>query len=175
MDPFLGEIRIFPGNFAPKGWALCNGQVMPVSQNTALFSLLGFTYGGNGQTTFALPDLGGRVPIHAGQGPGLSSRSLGQTGGQVSVTVALTQMAGHSHTAQASSNAGTQSTPAGNVWAAGVGRRGQAFYAGTPGTSPVMSAATLGSAGGGQAHNNLPPYLTLNFIIALAGVFPARS
>jgi len=173
-DQFVGEIRIFTGSFAPKGWAFCNGQVLPIAQNTPIFSLLQTTYGGDGITTFALPDLRGRAPLHAGQGNGLTPRSLGATGGQASVALSAAQMPIHSHTARARSGAGDQNSPAGNVWAAGVGRRGQAFYATAPGASPAMSAAALGPAGGAQPHNNMPPYLTLNFIIALQGIFPSR-
>jgi len=175
-DPFIGEIRIFAGNFAPRGWALCNGQLLPISQNTALFSLLGTTYGGDGRTNFALPNLQSRAPLHPGQGPGLSDRQLGEMGGQENVTLLTTQMPSHTHGVRCSSAIGDQTTPGGNVWAAGAGRRGQAFYANAPGTNPpAMSAAAIGVAGGDQPHNNLPPYLTLTFIIALQGIFPPRG
>jgi microcystin-dependent protein len=173
-DAFVGEIRIFGGNFAPKGWAFCDGQLLPTFQNSALFSLLGTTYGGNGTTNFALPDLQGRAPLHAGQGPGLTQRVLGETGGQTTVTLTPAQMPVHNHVAKASGGQATQNSPAGNVWAVGVGRRGQLFYASAPGTGPAMSAAALDPAGGGQPHNNMPPYLALNFIIALQGIFPPR-
>jgi microcystin-dependent protein len=173
-DQFVAEIRIFAGSFAPRGWAFCNGQVLPLSQNTALFSLLGFTYGGNGQTTFALPDLRGRAPLHAGQGSGLSQRDLGASGGQASVALTAAQLPTHTHSARARSGPGDQNSPAGNVWAGGVGRRGQLFHADAPGTAPGMSALALAATGGGQPHQNMPPYLALNFIIALEGIFPAR-
>jgi microcystin-dependent protein len=145
-----------------------------IAQNTQLFSLLGTTYGGDGEETFALPNLQGRVPIQAGQGPGLSPRVLGETGGETTVTLTSAEMPAHNHLARATSAPGTQNGPAGHVWAAGVGRRGQRFYTDQPGTSPEMSASALAAAGGGAAHNNMPPYLALNFIIATTGPFPAR-
>lgn len=171
-DPFVAEIRIFAGNFAPRGWAFCNGQIMPISQNTALFSLLGTTYGGNGQSTFALPNLQGSAPIGEGQGPGLSPRFLGETGGTAAVTLIETQIPSHSHTPSAVTGGGNSTSPFGAAWASQAGRTPPPAYASTP--NAPMSPAAIGSTGSGQPHNNMPPYLTLNFIIALQGVFPPR-
>ena len=172
-DPFIGEIRLFGFNFAPQGWAQCNGQLLQISQNTALFSILGVTYGGDGRTTFALPNLQGRSALSAGQGPGLSSRVLGQSGGEAAVTLTSGEIPQHTHTAAASTNLGDQASPANTLWATGAGGRGQNFYA--SGADVAMSSQAIGPAGGGQPHNNLPPYLALNFCIALQGVFPPRS
>jgi len=171
--PFLGEIMIFAGNFAPRGWALCDGQILPISQNTALFSILGTTYGGNGQTTFALPDLRGRAPIHAGQGPGLSNYTLGQNGGQEAHTLLTNEMPAHSHPLAARNAAGTMTNAAGNVPANEATGQTAVYSDQPPDTS--MSAAAIGVAGGGQPHNNLQPFLTLDFCIALQGVFPSRN
>ncbi len=175
-EPFLGEIRMFAGNFAPRGWALCNGQLLAISQNTALFSLLGTNYGGDGRTTFGLPNLQGRAPLHPGDGPGLTSRQLGELGGEETVNLTPAQIPAHTHNFLCSSATGDQSTPVGNVCAVGAGQRGQAFYADAPGASPpALNAGALSSTGGGAAHNNLPPYLAVNFIIALQGIFPPRG
>lgn len=171
-DPFVAEIRIFPFNFAPKGWAWCDGQVLPISQNTALFSLLGTTYGGDGRSTFALPNLQGRAPMHPGQGPGLSLHDLGETGGSDTVTLLESELPAHSHAVSASQADGIERRPAGQQLAAGIG--GIAAYA-PPGSLIPMSPLTLAPAGGGQLHNNLQPYLTLYFCIALQGVFPPRG
>lgn len=173
MDPFIGEIRIVGFNFAPNGWALCNGQLLPISQNTALFSILGTTYGGNGTTNFALPNLQGSAPLHAGQGNGLSPRVLGETGGEETVTVLQSQMPGHTHALNGSNAAGSQG-PANGVWAK-PDQRGISAYNSSPGTSPAMSATALSPSGSGQPHNNLMPYLVMNFVIALTGIFPPRS
>ena len=175
-NPFVAEIRMFTGNFAPTGWALCNGQLMPISQNTALFSLLGTTYGGDGKSNFALPNLQGSMPIGFGQGPGLSLYDLGESGGAQTVTLLATEMPAHSHTAQASISGGTDS-PAGAAW--GESKLGKTplnvYAASNPNNNVPMSPQALASAGGSLPHNNLPPYLCLTFIIALQGVFPARS
>lgn len=172
-SPFLGEIRMFAGNFAPRQWALCNGQILPISQNTALFSLLGTNYGGNGQTTFGLPNLQGRTPLHYGQGPGLSDYVLGEQGGATNVTLNLTQIPAHSHTVQGDTVAGDSGTPtAGGLWTA-VGRGRPAPY-GPAASLAAMNPATIGATGGGQPHDNMSPYLTLTFIIAMAGIFPPR-
>jgi microcystin-dependent protein len=174
-NPFLAEIRIFTGNFAPKGWALCDGQLMPISQNTALFSLLGTTYGGNGTSNFALPNLQGCAPMQAGQGPGLSLRDLGETGGEQTVTLLQTEMPAHSHGAQGSSGS-DQPSPANNAWASGAKFGGGNLYAPTnPPSNVQMNPFATSIAGGNQPHNNMPPFLCLTFIIALQGVFPARS
>jgi len=169
-DPFVAEIRIFPFNFAPKGWAWCDGQLLPLSQNTALFSLLGTTYGGDGKSTFALPDLQGRAPMHPGQGPGLSLHDLGETGGSETVTLLESEIPAHSHSVSASVSDGTSQTPADEKLATGVGI-GQ--YAPAANFVP-LSPTALTPAGGDQPHNNLMPYLTFYFSIALQGVFPAR-
>src|SRR4051794_9759097 len=171
MDPFVAEIRIFPFNFAPKGWAFCDGQILPLSQNTALFSLLGTTYGGDGKSTFALPNLQGSAPMHPGQGPGLSLHDLGETGGSETVTLLQSEIPAHSHGTSASLADGTNQAPAGEKLATGIGI-GQ--YA-APGATTQLSPNALSPAGGDQPHNNMQPYLTLNFNIALQGVFPPRS
>jgi len=174
-DPFVAEIRMFAGNFAPTGWALCNGQLLPISQNTALFSLLGTTYGGNGQTTFALPNLQGSVPVGFGQGPGLSLRDLGEIGGEPTVTLLSTEMPVHSHTAQASTSGGTDS-PANATWGESkLGKTPLNVYAASGANNVAMSPQALAVAGGGLPHNNMPPYLCLTFIIALQGIYPSRS
>ncbi len=170
-DPFVAEIRIFGFNFAPVGWAFCDGQLMPISQNTALFSLLGTTYGGNGQSTFALPDLQGNVPMNFGQGPGLSDHYLGDAGGSDTVTLITTEMPAHSHAAIVSLGDATERQPANQLFASGIG---VAEYSNSPGTTQLAFQA-VSVAGGGSPHNNLQPYLVLNFCIALQGVFPPRS
>ena len=173
-DPFLGEIRQVGFNFTPEGWAQCNGDLMAISQYSALFSLLGTTYGGNGSSTFALPDLRGRFTLARGQGQGLSLYDLGQTGGEEQVTLLTSQMPAHTHGVQASSAPGDRESPAGATWAQPYfGRVPQRVYAGDGATTP-MSPVASGAAGGGQPHNNMPPYLVVNFIIALQGVFPQR-
>jgi microcystin-dependent protein len=176
-NPFLAEIRIFTGGFAPKGWALCDGQLMPISQNTALFSLLGTTYGGNGTSNFALPNLQGCAPMQAGQGPGLTLRDLGETAGEQTVTLLQTEMPAHAHNPPQAINANPNSNdPAGNAWASGQKGFG-AVYAAPPGPSATlqMNQFALSIAGGNLPHNNMTPFLGLTFIIALQGVFPARS
>jgi len=171
-DPFVAEIRIFPFNFAPKGWAFCNGQLMPLSQNTALFSLLGTTYGGNGKSNFALPDLEGRAPMHPGQGSGLSLHDLGETGGSETVTLLESEIPAHSHAMR-----GDAIDPADT----NVPSPSASFAQSTGGTlyqtsqNTQLAGEALTPAGGDQPHNNMQPYLTLNFCIALQGVFPPRS
>lgn len=169
-DPFIAEIRIFPFNFAPRGWAWCDGQLMPLSQNTALFSLLGTTYGGNGKSNFALPDLQGRAPMQPGQGPGLSLHDLGETGGSETVTLLESEMPAHSHALNTSQSDGISSTPIGQQLATGIGL---GMYA-APSALAAMSPNALAPAGGDQPHNNMQPYLTFYFCIALQGIFPAR-
>ena len=174
-NPFLAEVRIFTGNFAPKGWALCDGQLLPISQNTALFSLLGTTYGGDGKSNFALPNLQGCAPMQAGQGPGLSLRDLGETAGEQTVTLLQTEMPVHSHSAQGSSGS-TQTSPTNNAWASGAKLGGgNLYFPSTPASNVQMNPFATSIAGGSQPHNNMMPFLGLTFIIALQGVFPARS
>lgn len=174
-DPFVAEIRIFPFNFAPKGWAFCNGQILPISQNTALFSLLGTVYGGDGKSTFALPDLQGSSAMHPGQGQGLSLRDLGQIGGSEFVTLLISEAPSHGHiVGRATSAQGDSISPANSVWAtAAAGRGAAALYADAP-NAKVNQFFSLAPTGGSLPHNNMQPYLTLNFCIALQGVFPAR-
>lgn len=174
-NPFLAEIRIFTAGFAPKGWAQCDGQLMPISQNTALFSLLGTTYGGNGTSNFALPNLQGCAPMQAGQGPGLTLRDLGETAGEQTVTLLQTEMPAHSHTAQCLSAGNATQSPANAIWAGG-GRGAPPMYTpSVPANNVQMNPFALSIAGGSQPHNNMQPFLGLMFIIALQGVFPARS
>ncbi|WP_409333234.1 phage tail protein [Trujillonella humicola] len=170
-DPFVAEIQVFGFAFPPNGWAQCNGQIMPISQNTALFALLGTTYGGNGQSVFALPDLLGRVPLHPGQGPGLSGYDLGQTGGSDTVTLLESEIPVHTHQVSASDGAGGGRTavPAGGVWGES---EEDPWSTGTPGAA--MSPMGTSIAGSGQPHPNTMPSLVLNFCIALQGVFPPR-
>ena len=173
MDPFVAEIRIVPFNFAPKGWAFCDGQLMPLSQNTALFALLGTTYGGDGKSTFALPNLQGMAAMHPGQGPGLSLRDLGEIGGTTDVTLLVSEMPAHTHTMSANTSPATITVPAPDTSFARSG--GGSFYKQSPfGTTVQLAPQALPPAGGSLPHNNLQPYLTLNYIIALQGVFPAR-
>jgi microcystin-dependent protein len=172
-DPFVAEIRIFPFNFAPRGWAFCDGQLLPISQNTALFSLLGTTYGGNGKSNFALPDLQGRAAMHPGQGQGLSLRDLGEVGGEETVTLLQSEMPLHTHGLRATVEDGTQGTLANNVTLA-TSVAGTLYQTNTSANLVAMSPAAISPAGGGLPHNNLQPYLTLNFCIALQGVFPPR-
>lgn len=167
-DQFVAEIRIFPFNFPPTGWAFCDGQLMPLSQNTALFSLLGTTYGGDGKSTFALPDLQGNAPMQPGQGQGLSLRDLGEMSGVESITLLVSEIPLHTHTYQGTEEAANENNPGGNAPANGVG-----MYA-APNNLTPMAFQTLSPAGGGLPHNNMQPYLTLNFCIALQGIFPQR-
>jgi microcystin-dependent protein len=171
-EPFIAEVRIWALNFAPRGWAFCNGQLLPIAQNTALFAIIGTTYGGDGQTTLGLPNLQGRAPMHAGQGPGLTPRQLGASGGVETVTLSNSQVPGHTHAMQASPSPGEAPGPGGNAFARVVG--GSPYAA--PGTTVSLAAEALpDSVGGGQAHNNLQPYLALTFVIAVIGVFPSRN
>jgi microcystin-dependent protein len=170
-EPFVGEIRMFGFNFAPQGWAPCNGQLVPIAENPALYSLLGTTYGGDGQATFALPDMRSRVPVCQGQGPGLSSYAEGQAGGAETVTLAAAQMPGHTHPVKASSSAAGSDHPEGRALA----RSASHIYTAKPDTSTVMNADMLSDTGGSQPHDNIQPYLAVNFCIATAGIFPSRS
>ena len=172
-DPFLAEIRIVGFNFAPRGWALCDGQLLPISQNTALFALIGTNYGGDGKSTFALPNLQGRAPMHQGQGPGLTNRDLGEFGGEQSVTLINSEIPTHSHQVSANDSGGNQTSPTNNVWSSLAGRTPPPLYSNTSDTTMSPQAASV--SGGSLPHNNMPPYLTLTFIIALAGIFPSRN
>ncbi|MFT7326080.1 MAG: microcystin-dependent protein [Ilumatobacter sp.] len=173
MDPFIGEIRIFPagGYYAPRGWAFCDGQLLSISQNWALFSLIGAIYGGDSQTTMALPNLQGRAPMHPGQGPGLTSRGLGESIGVEIVTLTEAQMPAHTHVLRAAGQSARSELPSATV---ALGEAGETTYA--PPTAPTvnMAAAAAVTRGGGQAHTNLQPFLVMNFIIALAGIYPQR-
>ncbi|MGN6809838.1 MAG: phage tail protein [Thermomicrobiales bacterium] len=171
-DPFVAEIRIFPFNFAPKGWAWCDGQLLPLSQNTALFSLLGTTYGGDGKSNFALPDLQGRAPMHPGQGPGLSLHDLGETGGSETVTLLESEIPAHAHALTASQADGNTGSPAGQLVASGIGIN---MYAQASGSTTQLNPSAVAPAGGDMPHNNLQPYLTCFFCIALQGVYPPRT
>lgn len=169
-EPFVGEIRMFAGNFAPRSWAFCQGQLLAISQNDALFSLLGTIYGGDGRTTFGLPDMRGRIPIHQGQGPGLSDYRIGSRAGVENVTLTLNQIPSHNHAFQVSTAGGSQDTPAGGLLATS----GNAwFQTGTP--SLPMSSSQIAQSGGSQSHTNIQPFIAINYIIALFGIYPSRS
>jgi microcystin-dependent protein len=172
-DPFVAEIRIFPFNFAPRGWAWCDGQLLPLSQNTALFSLLGTTYGGNGKSNFALPDLQGRAPMFWGQGPGLSLHDIGETGGTETVSLLETEMPSHAHSFNAANDGATTNTPGNNYVARPFGRGNNLFNTAVAPTQ--MSPAAVTPAGGDNPHNNMQPYLTFYFCIAMQGIFPPRT
>lgn len=165
-QPFIGEIRMFAGNFAPVGWSFCNGAIIPIDQNDALFNLIGTTYGGDGQTTFALPNLQSRVPVHVG--PGFA---LGQSGGAETVTLTVSQIPAHSHVPQGSTGTGDQKDPANGVWATQPQLNNYLNIA----PSVNMNAAALQSSGGSQPHDNMIPFLVINFIISLFGIFPSQS
>ncbi len=171
-DPFVAEIRIFPFNFAPKGWAWCNGQLLPISQNTALFSLLGTVYGGDGKSTFALPNLQGSAPMHPGQGPGLSLHDLGEVGGSQFVTLLESEIPAHTHLVNVSGGPAVVQTPAPDQV---LGRANNNVYLDNPAALQPMAPQSLAPAGGSQPHNNMQPYLTFYFNIALQGVFPPRG
>lgn len=176
-DPFVAEIRIFPFTFAPKGWAFCNGQILPISQNTALFSLLGTTYGGDGKSTFALPDLEGNAAMHPGQGQGLSERFLGETSGAQFITLLGTEMATHNHNVLYANEDANLNTPQ-PTRSFAKSSNGFGYFVSPPGPNPTltnMNFQEIGIAGGSLPHNNMQPYLTLNFCIALQGVFPPRT
>lgn len=170
IEPFIGEVQWFAGNFAPRGWAFCDGQLLAISSNTALFSILGTTYGGDGRTTFALPDVRGRVIIGEGRGPGLSDHRLGAKGGAENETLNTSQMPAHTHTLRASGGEATDAAPAGKVLAS-TGRT--RLYAGA--ANADMDASAITNTGGSQSHNNMQPYNTLSCIIALDGIYPSRS
>lgn len=169
-EPFVGEIRMFAGNFAPRGWAFCDGQLLAVSQNDALFSLLGTIYGGDGRTTFGLPDMRGRIPIHAGHGPGLSERRLGAKAGAENVTLTVNQLPSHTHPARASTAVGVEADPGGNVTAASTAVN--LYFSETADSNMRSDAIT--QSGGSRSHTNLQPFLCIHFIIALVGIYPSR-
>jgi microcystin-dependent protein len=168
-EPFLSEIRIMSFQFAPKGWALCDGQLLPINQNQALFALLGTTFGGDGRVNFALPDLRGRTPIHAGGG-----HTLGERGGEQAHTLSIAELPAHSHLSQGTNDNATQAAPVPNSATLGYARAGNQMYGG-PQNLVAMNPGMVASAGGGQAHPNMQPFLTLSFCIALQGIFPSRS
>ncbi|MFC4636501.1 phage tail protein [Dokdonia ponticola] len=180
MDPFLGEIKLFAGNFAPRAWAYCDGQLLPISQYSALFSILGTTYGGDGRTTFALPDLRGRVAVHPGTGPGLSTYRLGQRGGREDITLTINELPNHTHSATATtdihvSDSAGEDDPDGNFIGGGLD-----IFSSTSGGNKLNDAAattvtTVANTGGQRPYNNLQPFLAVNYIIALQGVFPSRN
>lgn len=169
-QPFIGEIRMFGGNFAPVGFAFCNGQLLSIADNNALFALIGTTYGGDGQTTFALPNLQGRLPMHMGSGAG-TTVTIGEAGGTESVTLSANQIPNHTHALQASTAAGTSAAPANNVLAASSAVK--VYKAGTP--ANALATQAIGNNGGNQPHGNIQPYQCINFIIALEGIFPSRN
>ncbi|WLR52039.1 tail fiber protein [Bacillus tianshenii] len=172
MDQFIGEIRPFAGNFAPRDWAFCNGQLMSISQNTALFSIIGTAYGGDGITNFALPDLRGRAPMHSGTGSGLTPRVIGEEGGTTTVTLIESEMPNHNHLPNCKSVA-SDATPINNIWASvPSGKGSKPIY--TASANTTMNPQALQPSGGNQSHNNMQPYLGLNFIIALDGDYPIR-
>ncbi|MDQ3817863.1 MAG: tail fiber protein [Acidobacteriota bacterium] len=171
-NPYIGEIRIFAGNFAPSGWAFCQGQLIPISQNDTLFNLIGTTYGGDGQETFGLPDLSGRAPMHQGQGPGISQNYvIGQTGGVELVTLTANQIPVHNHAFLVNSSIGTDTNPTSKFLGAPV--TGKAYIAGTP--DKFMATTILNVVGGNQPHENMQPFLTISFIISLFGIFPSQT
>ena len=174
-EPFVAEVRIFAGNFAPRGWAFCDGQLLPIAQNTALFSLIGTTYGGDGRSTTALPNLQGRLPMHPGRGPGLTARRLGERVGAETVTLSEAQIPSHSHTVRAATGGGTAGLTPGTTTALARAGGGDSYQTNTSGNLVDLASETLATTGGGQAHTNLQPFLVLNFIIALVGTYPSRG
>ena len=173
-EPFVGEIRMFGGNFAPSGWAFCSGQLLPISENETLFNLIGTTYGGDGQSTFALPDLQGRIPVHAGTGSDGIAYQIGETGGTEAVTLTTNQIPGHSHVPIASTDAGTVPNPGNAIFAAGGS--GEQMYS-TPPSVPAgsMNVGAILPTGGSQPHDNVAPFLCISFILSLFGVFPTQN
>lgn len=174
-SPFVGEIEIFGFNFAPAGWAQCQGQLMPISQNTALFSLLGTQYGGDGRTTFALPNLQGQIPVGQGQGPGLSQYNVGETAGSETVTLTLAEIPSHTHTLPVDAGDGRAPAPSPTTVLGATGRGAMDVYAATATSGATMTVSSVGIGGGSQGHNNMMPYVALNYCISLGGIFPARQ
>lgn len=171
-EPFVGEIRMFAGNFAPRGWAFCDGQLLAVSQNDALFSLLSTIYGGDGRTTFGLPDLRGRVPIHAGSGPGLTNRRLGSKAGTENETLAVSQLPSHTHELQGTTTNGSQPNPGDHVLATNAVLEP---YAANETLDATLASQTITNLGGSRSHTNLQPFLCIHFIVALFGIYPSRQ
>ncbi len=174
-EPFLAEIRIVGFNFAPRGWAFCDGQILPINQNQSLYSLLGTTYGGDGRTSFALPDLRGRTPVHEGQLPGGGYYQLGQKSGAETLALTSAQMPPHTHDLVATNDSATLPGPAGNLPATAPAAVGETYSSGSAGLTAAFNAAAIAPAGGGQGHENMQPCLALNFCIALQGLFPSRN
>jgi microcystin-dependent protein len=172
-EPFIGQIVMFGGNFAPRSWAFCDGQLLPISQNQALFSILGTTFGGDGRTTFGLPDLRGRVPLHPGSGPGLTTRRLGEKRGDETVTLTTNQIPSHTHTLRAKAGPGSTINPASASLAADASGVAAGYTSAAPDAD--MSSQSILNTGGSQSHQTMPPFLGVNFIIALVGIFPSRS
>lgn len=172
-DPFIGEIRMFAGNFAPRGWSICSGQLLSISQNDALFSLLGTMYGGDGRTTFGLPDLAGRVPLHYGEGPGLSSRRLGEKGGQEAVSLSIGEIPPHTHALRATSAEASDGSPSENLLAKSTA--GTDMYAPADQNNLQMNGVAVSNTGSNTKHANIAPFLCVNFIISLFGLYPSRS
>jgi len=170
-EPFVGEIRMFAGNFAPRGWAFCDGQLLAISQNDALFSLFGTIYGGDGRVAFGLPDLRGRIPIHPGTGPGLSTRQLGQRGGLENTTLTLNQIPSHNHTMSATTGGSPAASPVGNL----PGQSSSMMYVSSQDRPANFANNLIGSSAGSQPHTNLMPTLCVNFIVALSGIYPSRN
>lgn len=176
-EPFIAQIMIFGGNFAPRGWAFCNGQLLSIVSNTALFSLVGTTYGGDGRTTFGLPDLRGRAPIHVGTGPGLTRRNWGERGGVEKVTLTVNQIPAHNHsgTARCFDGAGNSNEATGNTWSKDLGVSSATYNSSAPNANMAADTITTQNTGGNQSHENMPPFLALHYIIALVGIFPSRN
>ncbi|NOT85110.1 MAG: phage tail protein [Methylococcaceae bacterium] len=173
--PFVGEIRTFAGNFAPAGWALCQGQILAIADFDVLFALIGTTYGGDGQNTFALPDFRGRIPLHQGAGQGLNQKAIGEAAGEEAVTLITTQLPVHNHATKCARAGGNQVSPVGNYWSTDPAGNTAAYISGFPGSVDPMHRAAIGITGGGQAHNNVQPYIVFNYIIALLGIFPSPN
>lgn len=171
-EPFIGEIKLFGGNFAIRDHAMCQGQLLSIAQNTALFALLGTIYGGDGQTTFALPDLRGRIPIHQGTGPGLTTRSIGQVSGSENVTLVTSEMPAHTHNLNCNAATGSTTNPANNFWA---GQPALLQYEAAATANSAMKSDAISNTGGNQPHNNKQPYIAINYLIALFGIFPSRN
>lgn len=172
-DPYVGEIRIFAGNYAPVDWALCDGSLIRIQQNSALFSVIGTTYGGDGKTTFALPNFMGAAPIHQGSGAGLTPRTLGESGGSQTVTLLSTELPNHTHGVNAQLTPTDGAGPEGAIWASSAASRGQAIYSATP--NVAMNPLALNITGSSQPHNNMQPFVAMTFIIALQGVYPPKQ